>query len=533
MPDFLCFEQLKAASCSSIMTSGTPTTPAQGQALVIGAGFAGIAAATAMADRGLDVHILERHDIPGGRARVFEVDGFRFDMGPSWYWMPDVFESYFHRYGAQVHEEMDLRRLDPSYQVYFDDGPLQIPADFEAQQALFESIEAGAGANLAKFMDEAQRKYDIGMGSFVQRTAHSVMEFAQWSTLKDATQLTLFTSFSDHARKYFSHPKLLQLMEFPVLFLGAKPEKTPALYSLMNYADSRLGTWYPMGGMHEIVQAMVRVAQRKGVKFHYGQEVSEISTTGGKASGVRLANGRTWQADVVVAAADYHHVEQHLLPEQWRRYDAAYWDRRTMSPSSLLFYVGVSAEVPGLLHHNLFFDKPFGPHAATIYDSQRWPEDPLFYVSAPSKTDPVVAPEGSENLFFLIPLAPGLRDEPGMRDRYFDEMCERLAAHTGMDIRPHITYKRSFAHEEFESDYNAFKGNAYGLANTLRQTAFMKPKMRSKLPGLFFAGQLTTPGPGVPPSIISGEVAAREAEAFVKKQGPKARSVEPQAASVG
>ena len=515
------------------MTPHFDSTTAPGQVLVIGAGFAGIAAATSLAERGFQVHVLEQHNQPGGRARVFEADGFRFDMGPSWYWMPDVFESFFNRYGAEVQEELDLRRLDPSYQIFFNDGPIDIPADFEAQQALFESIEPGAGARLEAFMAEAKKKYEIGMGSFVQRTAHSVMEFAQWSTLRDATQLTLFTSFSEHARKYFKHPKLLQMMEFPVLFLGAKPEKTPALYSLMNYADSRLGTWYPMGGMHEIVQAMVRVAERNGVTFHYGQEVREIREVHGRAAGVTLATGVDWDAEVVVAAADYHHVEQKLLPAKWQRYDAAYWERRTMSPSSLLFYVGVNKRVNGLLHHNLFFDTPFGPHAETIYETKSWPEKPLFYVSAPSKTDSAVAPEGSENLFFLIPLAPGLRDEPGMRDRYFDEMCVRLAQHTGTDIRPHIVYKRSYAHEEFEADYNAFKGNAYGLANTLRQTAFMKPKMRSKLPGLFFAGQLTTPGPGVPPSIISGEVAAREAAEFVEKNGKSHAAVEPIVASAG
>ena len=303
-----------------------------------------------------------------------------------------------------------------------------------------------------------------------------------------------------------------------MLFLGAKPEKTPALYSLMNYADTVLGTWYPMGGMHEIVRAMVRVAEKKGVRFHYNCDVKQITDDGQRVTGVELQNGTQWAAPTVVAGADYHHVEQHLLPAQWRRYDAAYWDSRVMSPSSLLFYVGVNTRVPKLQHHNLFFDTPFGPHAETIYDTQTWPDNPLFYVSAPSKTDNGIAPEGSENMFFLIPLAPGLKDEPGLRDRYFDEMCDRLEQHVGIDIRPHIVYKRSFAHEEFQEDYRAFKGNAYGLANTLRQTAFWKPKMKSKLPGLFFTGQLTTPGPGVPPSLISGEVVGKEAHNYLLNQ---------------
>ena len=501
-------------------------------ALVIGAGFAGIAAATSLAHKGYRVTVLERHDHAGGRCRVFKSDGFTFDMGPSWYWMPDVFEEYFAMFGADVHKELDLVRLDPSYKVWFDDAPWSVAADFESLKSQFEAVEPGAAAQLEAFMEEAGVKYAIGMGQFVRKTAHSPIEFAQASTLYNATKLTLFKSFSEHVRRYFKHPKILQLMEFPVLFLGAKPEQTPALYSLMNYADTMLGTWYPMGGMHEIVRAMVRVAEQHGVAFEYGVEVASIEAKGNAVSGVRLKDGTEWTASTVVAGADYHHVEQHLLPPAYRRYDASYWAKRTMSPSSLLYYVGVNRRVPGLEHHNLFFDTPFGPHAETIYDSKTWPENPLFYVSAPSVTDASVAPAGCENLFFLIPVAPGLNDEPGLRERYFDELVSRLEAHTGVDIRPHIVYQRSFAHEEFIDDYSAFKGNAYGLANTLMQTAFLKPKMRSKLPGLFFTGQLTTPGPGVPPSLISGDVAANEADRYLKRTR-KATRREPQSASIG
>ena len=384
---------------------------------------------------------------------------------------------------------------------------------------LFEGIEQGAGRKLRDFMAEAEVKYNIGMNKFVNKPAHNALEFAEWQTVVDATRLSLFTSFSAFARKHFNHPKLLQIMEFPVLFLGAKPEDTPALYSLMNYADTCLGTWYPMGGMNEIVQAMVRVAERQGVVFQTSSEVATILDDGGRASGVVLNNGRRIEAAAVVATGDYHHVEQTLLPAKWRRYDEAYWDKRTMSPSSLLYYVGLDTRVPELQHHNLFFDTPFGPHAKTIYDSNSWPEDPLFYVSAPSRTDSGVAPEGCENLFFLIPLAPGLEEEGTERDRYFEEILTRLETHLGRDLRPHITYKRSFAHREFQKEYSSYKGNAYGLANTLRQTAFWKPKMRSKLPGLHFAGQLTTPGPGVPPSLISGEVAARETGRYLHRNG--------------
>ena len=498
--------------------NATPTSSTD-EVLVLGAGFAGLATASYLAKSGHRVRVVERHDTLGGRARKFEVDGFTFDMGPSWYWMPDVFERYFKDFGADVNEEMNLVRLDPSYTVWFEDGPLEIPAGLDALAAVFEKIEVGAGRKLREFMAEAEVKYNIGMNKFVNKPAHNALEFAEWQTVVDATRLSLFTSFSAFARKHFTHPKLLQIMEFPVLFLGAKPEDTPALYSLMNYADTCLGTWYPMGGMNEIVQAMVRVAERQGVVFQTSSEVAAILDDGGRASGVVLDNGRRIEASAVVATGDYHHVEQSLVPAKWRRYDEAYWDNRTMSPSSLLYYVGLDTRVPELQHHNLFFDTPFGPHAETIYDSNSWPDDPLFYVSAPSRTDSSVAPEGCENLFFLIPLAPGLEEDGTERDRYFEEILTRLETHLGRDLRPHITYKRSFAHREFQQEYSSYKGNAYGLANTLRQTAFWKPKMRSKLPGLHFAGQLTTPGPGVPPSLISGEVAARETARYLHTRG--------------
>ncbi|NQX91359.1 MAG: phytoene desaturase, partial [Flavobacteriales bacterium] len=321
---------------------------------------------------------------------------------------------------------------------------------------------------------------------------------------------TIFRSFSKYIRKYFKHPRILQLLEFPVLFLGAKPEKTPALYSLMNYADTALGTWYPMGGMHKIIEGFVQLAKEKGVEFKTGTEVQEIIVENNRAVGVKTAAG-SYMADAIIAGADYHHVEQHLIPKSHRMYDENYWSTRTMSPSSLLFYIGVNRKVKGLKHHNLFFDAAFEQHASEIYDEPAWPEDPLFYVCAPSVTDASVAPEGKENLFFLIPLAPGMEHNEEKREEYLNIMLDRIAKQTGDNFKDDIEYCRSYAHKEFEEDYHAYKGNAYGLANTLLQTAFLKPKMRNKkVAGLYFAGQLTTPGPGVPPSIISGQVAATE-----------------------
>lgn len=479
--------------------------------IVIGSGFAGLAAATTLADKGYEVSILEKNEVPGGRARQFKAQGFTFDMGPSWYWMPDVFDEYFQRFGKQVSDYYELVRLDPSYQIYFgQDDIMEVPAQRADLEALFERYEPGSSKNLHKFLEEAAYKYRVGMQEFVQKPGHSIWEFADMRVLKSIFRLQMFQSMSSHVRGLFQHDHLRQMLEFPVLFLGATPENTPAMYSLMNYADLVLGTWYPMGGMHKIVEGMVSLAVEKGVVLRTGEAVEQIQVKEGKATAVVTDKGN-YPADIVVGAADYHHVEQQLLRPEWRQYTEAYWDRRTMAPSSLLFYVGVNKRLRGLHHHNLFFDEDFSRHAVEIYDQPQWPSKPLFYVCAPSVTDPSVAPEGCENLFILIPTAPDLTDTETAREKYYNMVMDRLERLTEQDVRGSVVYKRSYAHRDFKSDYHAYKGNAYGLANTLKQTAFLKPKLKSKkVSNLYYAGQLTSPGPGVPPSLISGQVVADE-----------------------
>ncbi|GAB3738562.1 phytoene desaturase family protein [Spirosoma lituiforme] len=479
--------------------------------LVIGAGFAGLAAATSLADKGYDVTILEKNDIPGGRARVFEAEGFTFDMGPSWYWMPDVFETYFARFGKKPADYYNLVRLDPSYTVVFSTTEaVHLPAGLDNLEALFEQIEPGSGPKLREFLKQAAYKYEVGMNKFVWKPSRSVSEFVSLKLLIDVARLDVFKSFSSHARKFFTHPRLLEIVEFPVLFLGATPENTPAMYSLMNYAEMALGTWYPMGGMHEIVKAMVSLAEEKGVKILLNQTVRKIDILRNKAQRIVTTDG-IFEADAIVAGADYNHVETNLVAPENRNYDDTYWNTRVMAPSSLLFYLGINKRVPKLQHHTLFFDEDFKLHAQEIYETPRWPSKPLFYVSAPSKTDPGVAPEGSENLFLLIPVAPDLNDDDATREHYFNMIMDRLEAYVGEDIRSHIVFKRSYAHSDFKQDYNAFRGNAYGLANTLRQTALLKPSLKNKrVNNLFYTGQLTVPGPGVPPSLISGLVVADE-----------------------
>ena len=473
-----------------------------------------------MAKAGWNVTVLEKQSIPGGRARQFKDAGFTFDMGPSWYWMPEVFERFFNSFGKKVSDYYKLSRLDPSYRVYWADGPMDIPADYNALKKLFESIEAGSGAKLDSFMEEAAYKYQVGINKLVHKPGQSYAEFLDWDLVKGLFKLDVFTSMKKHISRHFKNPKLQQLLEFPVLFLGALPENTPALYSLMNYADVKLGTWYPQGGMYKIVEGMFAVAEELGVNFIFNSNVNEIKVDQGKAKTVsavttnneQRTTSNDYEADVVIGAADYHFIETELLPENYRSYSNQYWEKRVMAPSCLLYYVGLNKKLEKVLHHSLFFDSDFEIHGKEIYTTKQWPADPLFYVCTPSVTDATVAPAGQENMFFLIPVATGLQgDTEELREAYFKKIVKRFEKYTGENIGESIIYKKSYSVSDFVKDYNSFKGNAYGLANTLMQTANLKPACRSiKIKNLFYTGQLTVPGPGVPPSLISGEVVAKE-----------------------
>lgn len=484
---------------------------------VIGAGFAGLAAAALLAKDGFEVTVLEKNEMAGGRARTWEKDGFIFDMGPSWYWMPDVFENYFKLFGKTTSDFYELKRLSPSYRIYFGkDDVLDVPATLDALNSLFETLEPGSSKNLELFLAQAKYKYDVGMNEYVFKPSHSVMEYFDPRLAISGIKLQLLGNMRKHVHTLFKNDKLRKLLEFPVLFLGATPQNTPALYSLMNYADLVLGTWYPIGGMHKIVSAMKSIAEEQGVNFHFNTEVQKIEVRNHIAEEI-VTNKGTFKTNFIVGNADYNHIEQHLLSQNNRNYSEDYWDKRTMAPSCLLFYIGLNKKLANVLHHNLFFDENFDEHAEEIYTEAKWPSKPLFYACCPSITDRQVAPEGCENLFFLIPIAPGLKDSETRREEYFNLLIKRFKDLTGNDISDAILFKRSYAMNDFIEDYHAFKGNAYGLANTLKQTAFLKPKMKSKVKNIFFTGQLTVPGPGVPPAIISGQVVAKEIKKKLKK----------------
>ncbi len=480
--------------------------------IVIGSGFSGLSAAAYLSAAGHDVHVYEKNGTAGGRARQLDPgNGYLFDMGPSWYWMPDVFERFFNDFGYKVSDFYNLRLLDPSFDVVFaDQQTMSVPSKYSDLSDMFEGIEKGSAVKLEKFMNEARFKYEVGMGSLVYKPGLSIMEFADVDLIKGALRLQVFSSLSKHVRKYFSNPQLIALMEFPVLFLGAMPQDTPALYSLMNYAGLKLGTFYPEGGFGKVIDAIKEVAHTNGAKFYFNAPVDEIIVEDNSVKGI-MVNGSKMECDAIISSADYHHSETKLLSSFHRNYKESYWESKTFAPSCLIFYIGVSKKIRNLQHHTLFFDEDLFQHSIEIFKDAQWPTKPLFYVCCPSKSDDTVAPAGHENLFLLMPLAPGLEDSEELREKYFGIMLDRLQRQIGEDITEYIDFKQAYCINDFVADYNSFKGNAYGLANTLMQTAILKPGIRNKkVSNLFYAGQLTVPGPGVPPAIISGKLAAEQ-----------------------
>ncbi|SHJ55417.1 phytoene desaturase [Reichenbachiella agariperforans] len=478
-------------------------------ATVLGSGFSGMAAASSLAKHGLNVDVFEKNSGPGGRSSLYHEAGFTFDKGPSWYWMPDVMERFFNRFDKSTSDYFQLKKLDPGFRIYFGKGEsIDIPDTLEKQKALFESLESGSGVKLEKFLAECKIKYDVGINDLVYKPAYSLLEFMSFDTIYKMIKMNALQSIHKYVRSIFKHPYILSLLEFPVLFLGGTAKTTPSLYSLMNYSCLSQGTYYPMGGFYQLSDAMYQLAQTQGVNFHFNAPVEQLSIQDKKIN--QVTNGQNYPTDGLVSSIDYHYFEQVLMKNQ-ANYSEAYWGQRVMSPSALIFYIGVKGKVKNLIHHNLFFDEDFDHHAKDIYQTPQWPEKPLFYVCCPSKTDDTVAPAGDENLFVLMPLATDIEDTEEIRSRYFDKIMGRLENIIGDKIVDRIVVKKSYCINDFKAEYNSYKGNAYGLANTLMQSAMFKPTMKSKkIKNLFHCGQLTVPGPGVPPAIISGQVAAAQ-----------------------
>ncbi|MDO6596308.1 phytoene desaturase family protein [Oceanihabitans sp. 2_MG-2023] len=472
--------------------------------IIIGSGFSSLSASCYLASKGFDVTILEKNKTVGGRARQLKKDGFVFDIGPTFYWMPDVFERFFNDFNTSTKNFYKLNKLNPAYQIYFGkEDSISIADNFEAIKNTFESIEKGSANKLQKFINKAEKNYNIAIKDLVYKPGVHVFEIINSKTILKLSEFV--STIKKQVSGYVKNKKLQKILEFPVLFLGAKPSNTPSFYNFMNYTDFKLGTWHPEGGMYEVVIAMTNLAESLGVKIITDCTVENINTKNNKVVGI-TSNKENHTCDILLSGADYHHTET-LLPKELRQYSESYWNKKTFAPSALLFYVGFDKKLKNVSHHTLFFDTDFETHAKTIYDTKEWAEKPLFYASFPSITDTSTAPKGKETGIFLIPIAPDVKDTPEIREHYFNQLIDRIEKITGENIKKNILFKESYCVKDFKKDYNSYKGNAYGLANTLTQTHVLRPKLKSKkIENLYFCGQLTVPGPGVPPSLISGKI---------------------------
>ena len=474
---------------------------------IIGSGFSSLSAACYLAKMGYEVSVFEKNAEFGGRARQFKESGFTFDMGPSWYWMPDVFERFFNDFDKTSADFYNLKKLNPAYHVYFGENDyIAIPDEIEKICNVFEKEEKGSSIELLKFMKMAKENYKIAVTDMLYKMPGiSPLELITIDTVKRVGYF--FTNIKKQVHKRFKNPKLRSILEFPVLFLGAESSNTPAFYNFMNYADFGLGTWQPDNGFYDVVKAMIKIGKSFGVKYYNNSNVTQIVTKNASATGI-MVNNKIINSQYILSGADYNHTET-LLPESKRQYSQKYWSNKTLAPSSLLFYLGFDKKLKNLTHHNLFFDTDFNLHSKEIYKDPKWPSKPLFYANFTSMTNNHTAPEGCENGFILVPIAPDLKDNEDLREKYFKIVIDRIENITKQTIKENIIYKKSFCVNDFVGEYNSYKGNAYGLANTLLQTSFLRPKLKSsKVKNLFFTGQLTVPGPGVPPSVISGKLVA-------------------------
>lgn len=475
--------------------------------LIIGGGIGGLAAAALLGRKGYKVTLLEKNEMVGGRASVFSEKGFTFDMGPSWYLMPDVFEKYFSYFKKKPSDFFTLQRLDPQYRVFFGSGEvIDISSSLKKNLALFEKMESGAGAKVNEYLQQAEKMYIASVTHLLYNNFTSIKDFLKKDIMREGRKLPIYKSLDSFVSGYVKDERIKQILEYTIVFLGGSPHNTPAFYSLMSHIDFHMGVFYPLGGIYEVIKGLITLCEENNVTIKTKQEVKKIVVKDGNAVGVMI-KGKILLADIVLANADYHHVETQLLEKEWQTYSESYWKRKTLAPSTFLMFLGVKGRVKNLSHHNLFFANDWRAHFDEIFKNPTWPKKPSYYVCAPSKTDSSVAPKNSENIFFLTPIASGLKDTDAQREKYAKQVLSDLEKQLGETFQDRIVVKKIFTQRDFQGRYNAYKGTALGLAHTLFQTALFRPQNKSKkVSNLYFVGQYTQPGIGMPICLISAEL---------------------------
>lgn len=482
-------------------------------AIIIGSGIGGLATAGILGKAGYKVTVFEKNEQVGGRASVLKEKGYTFDMGPSWYLMPEIFENYFNLLGEKVEDYLDLVKLSPSYRIFFKDNgrfkdPIDVFSDIKKTLEIFEVIEPGCSENFKQFLKESEFKYDVSLKSFLYQNYDSVLDFINEDSIKYGYKLNIFKKMQKYVEKYFKTPELQKIMQYTLVFLGSSPYNTPAIYSLMTHVDFNGGVFFPMGGMYSLVEAMEKVAKKNEVEFVVNTPVKQILVKDGKAFGVELEDGQIFEADIVISNADMEHTETKLLPAEFQTYDQKYWDKKVVAPSGFIMYLGIDKELPMLKHHSFIFAEDWKQGFAEIFDNPQTPTDPSIYICNPNKTDPSLAPAGKENLFILVPIAAGLSYSEEQKEAFGQKILETLSKELGVpDLIEKVEYKKYFTPEDFIERYHSIRGTALGLAHTLFQTGYFRPNnVSKKVENLYYVGQNTNPGIGVPMCIISGEL---------------------------
>jgi phytoene desaturase len=483
------------------------------KAVVIGAGVGGLALANILAKTGWKVSVYDRLPQAGGRMGELRAKGFMFDTGPSWYLMPEVFQHYFELLGEDVSAHLDLIKLSPAYKVFYDyHKPITVTGSLKKDERTFDAIEAGAGQKLRDYVRTAERNYRAAMEHFLYNPFTRAGSLANRRVVAQLPALSqqLIRPLHSHVARYVRAQPLQQILEYPMVFLGASPWNAPALYHLMSFLDFKQGVYYPRGGMYRVVEALQRVGEKLGVAYHFNATATKIEVAGGRATAVQFGKKQV-AADLVVSGADLHFTETALLPESARTYPQKYWKKRVAGPSALLLYLGIKGELPQLQHHNLFFVKDWKQNFADIFERKAWPENASIYVCKPSATDKSVAPKGHENVFVLVPLPADINHPEQLEaaaDRYLTQL-EKMA--NIPDLRERIVYKSMRGPADFAEMYNSWNGTALGMAHLLKQSAFWRPGARSKkVQNLLYVGGGVQPGIGVPMCLISAEVAYKQ-----------------------
>lgn len=483
--------------------------------IIIGAGFAGLSAAALLSNEGYRVTVLEKNSSVGGRAQVLRKKGFTFDMGPSWYLMPDVFESFFNKLGYKVNKLLDLKRLDPSYRIFFEqDDQIDISPDLNKNLKLFESLEVGSAKKFKEFLNISHKLYELSKKHFLYKEFKSLKDFIVKDVFKEAKGLYIFDSMDKYVSRFFKSDKLRKILLYSIVFLGGAPKITPSLYALLTHVDFNLGVWYPMGGMGKVVEEIKKIALKNKVKIILNCNVKSIIIENKIAKALQTSK-KNYSADIIISAADLAFTETKLLESQYQTYPQKYWDSKTIAPSAFVIYLGLNKKIKNLMHHNLILVNDWTRHFDTIFKTAVWPDKPSYYVCAPSMTDPSVAPIGKENLFILVPIAAGLKDNSLIRKKYYQKIIKDLEQTINEPILQAVEFSQVFSINDYKQNYNAFKGTALGLTHTFFQSALFRPGHKSKkVNNLFYTGQFSTPGVGVPMTLISSQVLLEE----IKKQ---------------